>query len=258
MKSASEWYNSFNVLYNNITSNRAPGLSSYEISVFLTKAQNEIVRNYFDASSKGNNLGKGFDDSALRQMDFSTIIRSEELTPYTLLIPIINPDAIVYVLPKEMLCILNEEMFLRKETPDGKTVTETRQVIPLSMQEYTRLMSKPFKEPLKWQAWRLIANSNPIAEIILSSVDLKYPVKSYVLRYVRKPTPIILDDLTKYGDDITIEGYKGTEDGIDFTCELDASVHDAILQRAVELAKIAWEGDPNQTQSYIAAGQRSE
>ena len=42
-----EFSNQFDVLYNNITSNQAPGLNEYEKSVFLTKAQSEIVKNYF-------------------------------------------------------------------------------------------------------------------------------------------------------------------------------------------------------------------
>ena len=33
-----EFNNQFDVLYNNITSNQAPGLNEYEKSVFLTKA----------------------------------------------------------------------------------------------------------------------------------------------------------------------------------------------------------------------------
>ena len=41
-----EFSNEFDVLYNNIMSNQAPGLDEYEKSVFLTKAQNEILKNY--------------------------------------------------------------------------------------------------------------------------------------------------------------------------------------------------------------------
>ena len=33
----------FDILYNNIMSNQAPGLDDYEKSVFLTKAQENIV-----------------------------------------------------------------------------------------------------------------------------------------------------------------------------------------------------------------------
>ncbi len=39
------------------------------------------------------------------------------------------------------------------------------------------------------------------------------------------------------------------------TCELDESLHYEILQRAVELAKIAWSGDLS---AELASGQRSE
>lgn len=54
----------FDVLYNNITSNQAPGLDEYEKSVFLTKAQDEILKAYFNP--KGNKFFEGFDDSAVR------------------------------------------------------------------------------------------------------------------------------------------------------------------------------------------------
>ena len=44
------------VEYNNITSNQAPGLNEAEKSMFLTKAEYEVVMNHFSANSKGNNL----------------------------------------------------------------------------------------------------------------------------------------------------------------------------------------------------------
>ena len=67
-----EFSNEFDVLYNNIMSNQAPGLDEYEKSVFLTKAQLEILKNYFNP--KGNKYGQGFDEIAKRQIDFSTLI----------------------------------------------------------------------------------------------------------------------------------------------------------------------------------------
>ena len=56
-----EFSNEFDVLYNNIMSNAAPGLNEYEKSVFLTKAQEEIVKNHFQPL--GNKYGQGLDDS---------------------------------------------------------------------------------------------------------------------------------------------------------------------------------------------------
>ena len=308
MKSLSEFDNQFDVFYNNITSNQAPGLNAFEKSSFLTKAQNELVKNYFDPNSKGNSLGKGFDESAIRQMDFSNLLESTEKAPINST-PVIDHRAKVYELPTNVFIIINEEIALKggitsytettyytwngdswlgstsiaedatikgtvssvSELPkteltvgdiyavaisiNNSTTLATRQVIPISFQEYMRLMSKPFKEPLKRQAWRLMTKggaANKI-EIVLPSTDLtKYPIRNYVIRYVRKPKPIILTDLSDYGD-LTIEGQSSAS-----MCELNESTHDAIIQRAVELAKVAWAGDANDIQTTVTSGQRSE
>ena len=80
-----EMDNMFDVLYNNITSNQAPGLNAYEKSIFLTKGQNELLKNYFNPKSKGNNTQEGFDGSAKRQVDFSmlTTVATTSATSYT-------------------------------------------------------------------------------------------------------------------------------------------------------------------------------
>ena len=46
-----EMSNSFSVLYNNITSNQAPGLTEYEKSVFLTQAQDSIVLSLYNGTA---------------------------------------------------------------------------------------------------------------------------------------------------------------------------------------------------------------
>ncbi|MCI5629004.1 MAG: hypothetical protein MR840_02665 [Solobacterium sp.] len=58
-----EFNTEFDVLYNNIASNGAPGINEYEKSVFLTKAQNELIKAYFLKVS--NKLQSGYDDNAL-------------------------------------------------------------------------------------------------------------------------------------------------------------------------------------------------
>ena len=64
-----EFSNEFDVLYNNIMSNQAPGLNEYEKSVFLTKAQSQLVNEYFNNRTDGFG-GGGFDGSQKRQYDF--------------------------------------------------------------------------------------------------------------------------------------------------------------------------------------------
>lgn len=251
-----EFSDQFDVLYNNITSNQAPGLNEYEKSVFLTKAQNELVKNYFNP--KANKLQEGFDSNPKRQWDFSMLIDT-----YTVLLPEItytnvlklDPRGYVSNLPPKCFLIINEAI----TSNNGNVI---RQVIPISYEEYTRLMSKPYKEPLKYQAWRLMVTGTsgmPLVEIILPLKDRNPEVKwVYTIRYVKKPIPIILENFKDaFGEDISLDGKDGSE--LEYSegkcCELDSICHEEILQRAVELAKIAWAGDVNMT---IQSGQRSE
>lgn len=243
----------FEVLYNSISSNKAPSINEYEKSVLLTKAQNELVKNYFDPASKGNAIGKGFDESAIRQMDFSNILLSDkkELAPSDTGVVLADPRELVCDFPDKVFIIVNEQVFLNDGTLDTPL---QRQVIPLSFQEYMRLMSKPFKEPLKQQAWRLNVNDGNAknkASIILCTPDKDYSEKNYFIRYVKKPNPIILEDLSEYGYSIEGETEKSA-------CELNEGTWDAIIQRAVELAKITWYGDANEVQLQMTSGQRSE
>lgn len=271
---AQEFSNQFDLLYNNITSNQAPGLTEYEKSVFLTKAQSEIVKNYFSANSKGNNLGQGFDDSAKRQADFSVLMKTSSCTQVTTNLPDkidFRDDTTVWSFPDDVFIVINETL----KTTDNKYL----QVIPLRYDEYTRLMSKPFKRPLKNQAWRLInfgTNSDGntsiktveiitnIGDTVLYDTTGTTPVSGYKVRYIRTPKPIILADL----DGLTIDGYKYIDQTTPSDsevalkakgCEIDPILHEDILQRAVELAKIAWTntGQDN-IQSVLQAGQRSE
>ena len=296
-----EFSNQFDILYNNITSNQAPGLNEYEKSVFLTKAQDEIVKNYFEASSLGNTVKKGFDDTILRQMDFSSLMTTREYQDGIIGESTLDPRAIVYDIPENdnIYIVINESLHLMD---DNGVVKGVRQVVPLSYLEYSRLMLKPFKQPVKNQAWRLITSGkrgelNKIddnstiktrVEIIATNADLNHytgnmvidlPEKNidtsveditkdinisinepivtnikYVVRYVRKPRPIILTDLDDiYGESLSIDGYTKSN-----PCELSDIVQEAVLQRAVELAKISYEGNTNDTQLMMEAGKRSE
>jgi hypothetical protein len=339
-----EFSDQFDVHFNNITSNQAPGVNEYEKCVYLTKAEKEIVLDYFTANSKGNNIGQGYDDSAKRQADFSCLMKTSYCLPLSsqdvilcvdstvipersktvlasniTLTPIgsapaldvtslplgvaysvdnkiltysenvtyrvdgfpyiggtltrqvaastntLDPRSLVYIFPTDTFIIINEAI----ETSNNHLL----QVLPLRYDEYLRLMSKPFKRPLKNQAWRLLnsgINSGSTAtkyvEIIANTWD-ENKISSYNIRYVRVPKPIIVAPL----DGLTIDGYYGTDaNGNPVTdpatavvggmeCELDPILHEAILQRAVELAKIAWTATGNEnSQLVVQAGQRSE
>lgn len=244
--SAEEMDNMFDVLYNNITSNQAPGLNAYEKSVFLTKAQDEIIKNYFNPKSKGNNTQDGFDGSAKRQVDFSTLIQTwSKEGDFDQFCFDPRDNTMSVSLPTSMMFAINEMVEVRR---NNKPVI--LQVVPIKFDEYSRLMCKPYKRPLKYQAWRLtnndIANK---ADIIIGPSDT---LSKYTIRYVKRPTPIVVADL----DGLTIDG---DDTGKKMDCILDSILHEEIVQRAVELAKVAWTntGQDN-LQAVMQAGQRSE
>ena len=104
----SEFSNEFDVLYNNIMSNAAPGLNEYEKSVFLTKAQEEIIKNYFNP--KGNKYSEGFDGSAKRQIDFSGLITVANGTVVDSSSTTFDVRAKVYKLPVDLFLMINESL----------------------------------------------------------------------------------------------------------------------------------------------------
>lgn len=299
-----EFSDQFDVLYNNITSNQAPGLDEYEKSVFLTKAQDEIVKSYFNPRS--NKTQEGFDGNEKRQIDFSMIMRSAIYAGIKYTIKTVKGgdsikltsfpdvrDALVksedgnYQLPSNYTIdtsmvevrkgitamgkpqsyvvypfvegffdmrdntksvILNKDilMFINEYVEVVRNSSTTRlTILPVNYTEYSRLMNKPFKRPLKNQAWRLLESSGgkSTAELIVGAGD---EITKYVIRYIKRPQAIILDNL----DGVTLDGKSTAQ-----TCELDPILHEEILQRAVELAKAAYVGD---LQSQIALGGASQ
>lgn len=242
--SVEELDNMFDVLYNNITSNQAPGLNAYEKSVFLTKGQDEILKNYFNPKSKGNTTQDGFDGSVKRQVDFS-MLTSVETKSSGFENPLFDTreNTKSVELPSKLMFAINEVVEVMRDTK--KVIL---QVIPIKFDEYSRLMCKPYKRPLKYQAWRLTNNNTSNkADIVIGPSDI---LTKYTIRYVRRPNPIIVSNL----DGLTIEGKSTASE-----CELDPILHEEILQRAVELAKVAWTntGQDNM-QAVMQAGQRSE
>ena len=241
---AQEFSNEFDVLYNNIMSNQAPGLDEYEKSVFLTKAQSEIIKNYFNP--KGNKYQEGFDGSQKRQVDFSKLMKTYASsgtipTPTSFFGNVTGAYKITW--PDDVFVVVNEVVDVTKKDDNRKY---RLQVIPIKYDEYLRVSSKPYKQPLKNQAWRIINGENDINLIVghLNSVS----TDGYHIRYIKHPKPIILESLD--GSGLSINGETNA-----MGCELDPEIHPEILQRAVELAKAAYTGDIN---SQLQMGQRSE
>jgi hypothetical protein len=196
-----EFSNEFDVLYNNITSNQAPGLDEYEKSVFLTQAQEDIVRCYFDP--KSNKVQEGFDGSQKRQYDFSSLIKTTELKSVGEIMSIeeYNPNfnspqlfdnkSIPFLSPNNLFLTINESIIDTKNN-------ERFLVVPITYDEYFRLKAKPYGMPLKRQAWRLITNeANKLARtgyyVDHDNTSLGHTIKVWFTSISSKPVTMVIN-----------------------------------------------------------------
>lgn len=210
---AQEFSSEFDLLYNNISSAQAPGLTEYEKSVFLTKAQDEIIKNYFTNVQGGNKYQQGVEDSEKRYADFSSLLTVAVLNAETTNIVPFDERGKLFKLPdgtadKKVMIVITEIFKTGKATSEKENPSLTSyQVIPLKFDEYIRLMSKPSSDPLKKQVWKLMGNSesgNGSIEIVPHWKDKDNNINKLILKYIRKPYPIILEDLSPQG--LSIEG----------------------------------------------------
>lgn len=204
----------FDILYNNISSNKAPGLNEYEKSVFLTKAQEQIVTELY---SGRNTTYNSFEETEEQRRYLNTLVETKVCNKHknTIQNPFetVTNNSTLFDLPNDVLFITYESARVNSKEVD---------VHPVSQDELSKILKNPFRGPSNNRVLRLDIGDN-IVELI--SVN---DISSYKIRYIRKPNPIILTDLE---DDLSINGISE-----ELECELDSSLHRTILDRAVALA----------------------
>lgn len=222
-----ELSNEFDIAYNSIAGQNAPGLDVFEKSVYLTKAQLEIVKNYYDALS--NRKQKGFEGSEKRRVDLKELVKNYTTNTIINTSIGIDPDSQFFNLPNECYLIINEQVKLSStDLCINNTVVDVK---PITHDEYNIQNKNPFKKPDKSITWRLDIskiNNNQVVELISP-----YTISEYKNRYIKYPKPIILDNLSTIfpGEGISIDGQI-----LPSTSELHESIHREIIDRAVELA----------------------
>lgn len=243
-----EFSNEFDISYNAIATNAAPGVDLYEKSVYLTKAQLEIVKNYFDPN--GNKYKKGFEGSSKRRNDLSELVKGAKSTVEITSDNGISENSQFFRIENDTFLIVQESA---KVSSTDKCVNGSYiDVIPKTHDEYNRQKNNPFKQPDRNVIWRLDYYSQQGGS---KNVELipAYIVTEYKYRYVEYPEPIVLTDLATdfIGEGLSIDGVSTEQ-----TCKLSKSIHREILDRAVELAT----GDLNPQMLAVKAqlGTRNE
>ena len=220
-----EFSNEFDTLLNSYSTVPPYGdvditLDEYEKSVFLTKAQEEIV---VESYTGKNQFGESFERTEEIRRYLSdlvkTVVLSDKLTGHVGL----SKTSMFFQLPEDVWFITYESATLKDERLgclDGEEAT----IVPVTQDEYYRIAKNPFRGPSKGRAVRLDIGDGVI-EIISD-----YNIDKYLVRYLSRPKPIVLVDLSE----LSVNGIK-----VRTECELNPVIHRAILERAVRLAIIS-------------------
>ena len=211
-----EFSNGFDVLINSYSGlGDSLNFDEYEKSVFLTKAQEEIVEGLYT----GKILGDSFEDTEQLRRYLAHLVKTVVL-PCRPAPTRLSDKSVFAVLPDDLWFITYESVTLNGDTPcvDGKEI----QVIPTTQDEYHRIKGNPFRKPNSRKALRLDVDKSMVE--LIAEED----IRSYLVRYLSRPEPIILVDLP---DELSINKVKTKTE-----CKLNPGIHRMILEVAVNLA----------------------
>lgn len=191
--------------------------NEYEKSVFLTRAQQDIVLGLYRGD---NEYTISFESTEEARRALSSLIITTSLALDSTLQSTDNTindtsnikDGLyhhIYKLPDDVLFILYEEAITNHYcSAKGRYIIP---VIPVRLDKLHKILNSPFTRPNNRRCYRLDLADNSVE--IISKYELLKDKASYVIRYLAKPLPIILEDLRPYN--LTIEGqYLATESSL--------------------------------------------
>lgn len=224
----SEFSDTFTILLNSYNtqaqfgeqaSNREIVLDEYEKSFYLTKAQEEVVVNLYNGK---NPYGDSFESTEEMRRYLESLVKTKVYSTTEQVSGTgVSDNSVFYKLPNDVAFITMEQVTYNDESLgcyNGSIAT----VYPVTQDEYSRIKNNPFRGPTKYKVVRLDSGENTV-ELVS-----KYKIEEYLLRYLSKPKPIILETLP---NDLTIEGVSEQTE-----CTLHPILHDTILERAVQIA----------------------
>lgn len=220
-----EFSNEFDTLLNSYSNVEGFGkipntveIDEYEKSVFLTKAQEEIVIDLYNGK---NPFGDSFEKTEEIRRYLSNLIKTYTTSQVEVGYIGLSARSVFFKLPEDLLFITYEAVDLNDSGLGCMDVSGVP-VIPVTQDEYHRIKKNPFRGPNERRAIRLDLDKK-VVEIIP-----RYAINKYIVRYLARPRPIILNKLP---DNLSINGVSDKTE-----CELNPVIHRAILERAVKLA----------------------
>lgn len=198
----------------------------FEKSKFLTKAQEEIILEYYSGK---NPFDESFEKNEEARRYLTTLVKTSKLTTQSPSEDGLSSKSVFYTLPvdlhdkEDVWFITYEAVEIADTVEDPCMRGAVLSVVPVREDEYYRTVNNPFRGPNKRRVLRLDVDGDRV-ELISN-----YTIAKYILRYLSKPTPIVLVDLTDLG--LSIDGVSTVTE-----CTLSTVLHRTILNRAVNLA----------------------
>ena len=184
----------------------------YEKSIFLTKAQEQIVLELYQELEQSEENRK-YLSNLIKTGNYVPVGEQDET--------LINNTFKSYKveISNDILFMIYEQCTLSDENNciNNKIVS----VVPTIHDDLDKVLKNPFKSPNNRKVIRLDFDN----KIELIS---KYNISNYKVRYLKKPNPIILITLD---DNLSINGDTEVSNG-----ETNPILHERIVQRAVQLA----------------------
>jgi hypothetical protein len=228
-----EFSNEFDVLVNsftNIEPYKSLGLlnfDEYEKSVFLTKAQENIVLRCYNGH---NAFGKGFEGNEEIRRSLNELVRISFSEPDGTAIPStysMSSTSYFFRIPSDAWALVYESVLLNSS--DECLKDKELEVTPITYDEYHKLKKNPFRGSNDRRALRIDVSSQQFAsDIKMVEIVCDYDIKYYKYRYLTQPSPIILTDLH--------DGLKINEITVKTECILNSLIHRTILDEAIHLA----------------------
>ena len=197
--------------------------NEYEKSIFLTRAQEDIVTsfynglNYTQESFEGSEEIRRYLDVLVKTVKTSTLTTNPNST--------LSVNSVLVELPlNDVWYIVYESVDLEDSNLKCNSIHGVS-VIPTKHDNLQRILKNPFKRPNERRVLRLDLTGN-VVELIS-----KYTISKYTLRYISKPEPIILTNLP---NNLTINDV-GTKN----ECKLNPAIHRMILEKAVQFALVS-------------------
>ena len=202
----------FDILFNNISSNQAPGLTEYEKSVFLTQAQEAIILELYKGVA-----GDSFETTEEVTRYLSSLVTTYKASSITSTDTILNKKETKIELPTDIMFLTYQSASI-----NGRDVI----VVPVTQDKLFNTLKNPFTGP----------NNNRVLSISEDDKIVLYSnntLSTYYIKYLKYPYPILLID----EEGLTINGQSSPKE-VDW---LPESLQKHVLYRAVQLAKTAWQ-----------------